>query len=38
MVKDIPDKEDIDLQCLSVEWGNWYTCFHVYQGDEWKDY
>ena len=38
MVKDIPDKEDIDLQCLSVEWGTWYTCFHVYQGDEWKVY
>lgn len=38
MVKGIPDKENIDLECLSVEWGNWYTCFHVYQGDEWRAY
>jgi hypothetical protein len=35
LVKAIPDKESISLDCLSVEWGNYYCAFHTYNGNNW---
>jgi hypothetical protein len=35
LVEIIPDKENIRLDCLSVEWGNYYCAFHSYTGDKW---
>ena len=32
----LPDKEDINMVCLSVEWGNFYCCFHVCTKDGWE--
>lgn len=30
MAKEIPDKETIHMECLSVEWGNYYCAFNVF--------
>lgn len=31
----LPNKDDIDMTCLSVEWGCLYCEFHVCDGDGW---
>ena len=36
MVKEIPNKEDIDITVLSVEEGEYYCAFHTYRGDTWE--
>lgn len=35
-VKEIPNKDDIYIRVLSVEEGNYYCAFHVYEGEEWE--
>ena len=35
-VKEIPNKDDIYISVLSVEEGNYYCAFHVYEGEEWE--
>jgi hypothetical protein len=35
-VKGIPNKDDIYIRVLSVEEGNYYCAFHVYEGEEWE--
>lgn len=35
LYKGIPDKEDIDMTCLSVEWGCTYCEFHQCNEDGW---
>ena len=32
----IPNKDDIDIVVLSVEWGCYYCAFHTCDGDGWK--
>ena len=34
--KGIPNKEDINMVCLSVEWGNYYSAFHVCNSKGWR--
>lgn len=36
MVKNLPDKENINMTCLSVEWGCLYSAFHYYQDGRWN--
>lgn len=36
MFKNIPDKEDINMVCLSTEWGNYYAAFHVCNSKGWR--
>ncbi len=31
----IPNKEDISIVCLSIEWGNFYTSFHTCDSEGW---
>ena len=31
----LPNKEDIDMTCLSVEWGCFYCAFHTCDKDGW---
>ena len=31
----IPNKDDIDMTCLSVEWGCFYCAFHTCDVDGW---
>lgn len=33
----LPDKEDIDMSCLSVEWGCFYCEFHHCTSDGWNN-
>jgi hypothetical protein len=35
MVEDLPNKDDIYIRVLSVEYGDYYCAFHVYEGDVW---
>lgn len=35
MVEDLPNKDDIYIRVLSVECGDYYCAFHVYDGDVW---
>lgn len=30
----IPNKTDVEMTCLSVEWGNFYSAFHTFDPDE----
>ena len=32
----LPDKTDINMTCLSTEWGNLYTEFHTCDENGWK--
>ena len=34
--QDIPNKDDINIVVLSVEWGCYYCAFHTCDGDDWK--
>lgn len=36
MVKDLPNKDDIYIRCLSVEYGCLYHELMVYEGEEWN--
>lgn len=36
LYKGIPDKKDIDMTCLSVEWGCRYCEFHTCDEDGWN--
>lgn len=31
----IPNKKDISMVCLSVEWGNFYSAFHTCDSEGW---
>lgn len=35
MVENLPNKDDIYIRVLSVEYGEYYCAFHVYEGDGW---
>ena len=35
MVEDLPNKDDIYIRVLSVEYGDYYCAFHIYEGDGW---
>lgn len=35
MYKGLPNKDDIDITCLSVEWGCFYCQFHTCDSDGW---
>ncbi len=35
LVDILPDKDDVDMTCLSVEWGDLYCAFHTYDGGKW---
>lgn len=35
MIKDLPNKDDIYIRCLSVEYGCLYHELWVYEGEEW---
>lgn len=35
LIKSIPDKENISMDCLSVEWGNLYCAFHSFEVNKW---
>lgn len=35
LAKNLPDKDDISMTCLSVEWGCLYCQFHSYDKDGW---
>lgn len=35
LYQDLPNKNDIDMACLSVEWGNFYCTFTVCDSDGW---
>jgi hypothetical protein len=37
LYKGIPDKDDIDMACLSVEWGCRYCAFHECDFDGWTE-
>lgn len=34
----ITDKNDINMTCLSVEWGNYYCTFHICDENGWTTY
>ena len=36
MVEDLPNKDDIYIRVLSVEYGEYYCAFHVYDGESWE--
>lgn len=36
MVEDLPNKDDIYIRVLSVEYGEYYCAFHVYDGVSWE--
>lgn len=36
LYKGLPNKEDIDITVLSVEWGCFYCAFHTCDKDGWK--
>ena len=31
----IPNKKDVSMVCLSVEWGNFYSAFHICDSEGW---
>ena len=35
MFENLPDKEDINMECLSIEWGNYYAVFNVCNSKGW---
>lgn len=37
MYKGLPNKGDIDIGCLSVEWGCYYCQFTLMDGDGWHE-
>jgi hypothetical protein len=36
LYESLPNKSDIDISCLSTEWGDYYTAFHVCNEDGWS--
>lgn len=32
----LPNKESINMVCLSTEWGNYYSAFHVCDSKGWR--
>jgi hypothetical protein len=36
MVENLPNKDDIYIRVLSIEYGEYYCAFHVYDGDSWE--
>lgn len=36
MVENLPNKDDIYIRVLSVEYGEYYCAFHVYDGESWE--
>jgi hypothetical protein len=36
MTKDIPNKEDIYIRCMSIELGNYYHELWVFENNEWR--
>lgn len=32
----IPNKKDINMVCLSIEWDNYYSAFHVCDSKGWR--
>lgn len=37
LINKLPDKNDINMVCLSVEWGNLYCEFHTYNEGKWTN-
>lgn len=35
LLDDIPNKKDLELTCLSVEWGCYYCAFHTFEDGSW---
>ncbi len=35
LYKSLPNKDDVDMTCLSVEWGNYYCAFHTCNSEGW---
>lgn len=31
----IPNKKDVSMVCFSVEWGNFYSAFHICDSEGW---
>lgn len=36
MVEDLPNKDDIYIRVFSIEYGEYYCAFHVYDGESWE--